>query len=315
MMMRSWLQALSGCFLAALLSSPVWGAIPPQPGTINYIEGQASAGGQTLTQKSVGATTLAARETLTTQEGRAEVLLTPGIFLRVDNHSSVQMVSPGLADTVVQLRSGRALVEVAEIRKENNVRVNIGNASAQLLKAGLYDFDANQGLIRTFDGKVGVQEDDRHVVVSGGHELRLNAGNRKLKTAKFDKKADEDDFYRWASLRSSYLAEANMDAARRYVVNGGWGPAWYGTGWYWDPWFDAYTFIPGDGIFYGPFGFGFSSPFVVYGSPFFGYPSGYGHYYRHFGPGYRPPVFARGGFSGGGGRLGEFNRGGFNAGP
>src|SRR5690242_17062003 len=206
MMMRSWLQALSGCFLAALLSSPVWGAIPPQPGTINYVEGQASAGGQTLTQKSVGSTTLAAGETLTTQGGRAEVLLTPGIFLRIDNHSSVQMISPGLADTVVQLQSGRAMVEVAEIRKENNVRVNIGNASTQLLKSGLYDFDASQGLIQVFDGKALVQEDDRQVSVHGGHELSLNAANTKLRTTRFDKKAVADDFYRWASLRSSYLA-------------------------------------------------------------------------------------------------------------
>ena len=27
-----------------------------------------------------------------------------------------------------------------------------------------------------------------------------------------------DDFYRWASLRSSYLAEANVDQARRYAA-------------------------------------------------------------------------------------------------
>src|SRR5579862_4388645 len=102
-MLRLWLQAMGVCFLAAMLSSPLWGADPPRPGTINYVEGQVTAGGHAMGEKSVGSVDLAAGETLETQNGRAEILLTPGIFLRVDNHSSIQMVSPDLADTVVQL--------------------------------------------------------------------------------------------------------------------------------------------------------------------------------------------------------------------
>jgi hypothetical protein len=125
-----------------------------------------------------------------------------------------------------------------------------------------------------------------------------------LKETKFDKKASEDDFYRWASLRSSYLAEANIDAARRYLVGSG-GPGWYGTGWYWDPSFSAYTFVPAAGIFYDPFGWGFYSPWMIYGAPYVGFGYGYGGYYHRFGPGYHPPFYARGG-----GRTG-FSRGGF----
>src|SRR2546429_6629765 len=41
-------------------------------------------------------------------------------------------------------------------------------------------------------------------------------------------------------------------------------------------WFDGFTFIPGDGIFYSSFGWGFYSPWYVYGAPFYGY--GYGRY-------------------------------------
>src|SRR5215831_7102826 len=55
-------------------------------------------------------------------------------------------------------------------------------------------------------------------------------------------------------------------------------------GWWWDPWFSAFTFVPGDGIFYSPFGWGFYSPFYVYGAPGFGY--GYARYYHHFSPDY-----------------------------
>jgi hypothetical protein len=53
---------------------------------------------------------------------------------------------------------------------------------------------------------------------------------------------------------------------------------WYAPGWDWDPYFSCYTFIPGDGIFYSPFGWGFYSPFFVGYAPF-GY---YGRYYHHF---------------------------------
>lgn len=117
-----------------------------------------------------------------------------------------------------------------------------------------------------------------------------------MKAQEFNKKADEDDFYRWSSLRSSYQAEANADVAWRYAET--YSPGfWYGAGWYWDPWFDAYTFLPANGLFYSPFGWGFYSPFYVYGVPYFRY----GHYYRHFTPLYRPPagvVPRAGGFPG-----------------
>jgi len=298
-MMRSRLQALAGFFLAALICGPAWGSVPPQPGTLNYIEGHASIGSQTLSDKSVGSTTLAAGQTLATQDGRAEILLTPGIFFRLDANSSARMVNPGLADTIVALDKGRALVEVAEIRPENNVRVTASGANTQLLKAGLYDFDADRGLIRVFDGKALVQTGRKPVELNGGHELTVNAAG-KPKPRKFDKRASEDDFYRWASLRSSYLAEANVDEARTFAGGGGGyggpGLGWYGLGWYWDPWFDAYTFIPGDGVFFDPFGWGFYSPWFAYGAPYFGYGGngyggygyGYGHSVHRFGPGYRP---------------------------
>ena len=76
---------------------------------------------------------------------------------------------------------------------------------------------------------------------------------------------ETSDLYRWSSLRSAYLAEANADAAPLYVYGGA---NWYGAGWYWDPWFSAYTFIPGDGIFYSPFGWGLYSPFYAGWAPF-----------------------------------------------
>ncbi len=249
---------------------------PPVPGTLNYVEGQVSIGSQALNAKSVGATELEPGQSLTTATGKTEMLLTPGVFLRLGDHSSARMVSPSLTNTQVAIQHGEALVEVDEIRPQNDLRISEDGASTRLIKTGLYDFDADHGLVRVVEGKAVVSHDDRNVTVKGGHELALNSG-ASHKAPKFDKKAFEaTDLYRWSSLRSDYLAEANVDAARLYFVDGWYGPGWFGPGWYWDPWFAAYTFIPGDGIFFDPFGWGFYSPLWVYSAPvYFG---GYGNH-------------------------------------
>ncbi len=250
------------------------------PGSINYIEGQVSMGTQVLNSASVGTAALQAGEFLTTEKGKAEVLLTPGVFLRVGDNSSVRMITPDLADTVVELDKGHAIIEAADVHKQNNIRVIAGGATVRLLKSGLYDFDLRQNQLRVFDGKASAEVGAKRITVKSGRELELAQGSR-LTATKFKKKQyQEGGLYRWSSLRSAYLAEANVDLGDMYTSDmwGGWG----GSNWYWDPWFDSYTFLPGDGIFYSPFGWGFYSPWLAYNSPFFpffGY--GYGGYYGH----------------------------------
>ena len=296
-------KTLASFVLAAILSVPAWcsdtSANSALPGTVNYVEGQASIGDQPLNSKSIGSAELQPGQSLNTQKGKAEILLTPGVFLRVGANSSVKMISPSLTDTEIGVDKGHAMIEVAEIHPENDIRVTEGGTTTQLLKTGLYDFGRNQEL-RVFDGKASVEDGSEHSTVKGGHEVSL-ADNSVVKTQKFEKKAfEEGDLYRWSSLRSAYLAEANIDAAHIYAA-GGWGPwgtSWWGTDWYWNPWFSAYTFVPGNGIFYSPFGWGFYSPGWVYEAPFYGYRyrGGFGPYYHHFstdarnwGPGFHYP--------------------------
>jgi FecR protein len=276
--------------LAAILSAPAWAARTALPGTLNYVEGSASIGAQALDSKSIGSAELQAGQSLATEDGKAEILLTPGVYLRVGDNSSVRLISPSLIDTRVAVEKGEAMVEVDELHSENDIRITENGINTQLVKTGLYDFDANQNQLRVFDGKAVVQDGDRNVTVKGGHELALATG-AVTKPAKFDKdESKQADLYRWSSLRSSYLAEANVGAARTYVVNGWYGPGWVGAGWYWNPWFASYSFIPGDGFLYSPFGWGFYSPFWAYRAPII---VGGGYYHR-FGPGYRP-VYANAG--------------------
>ena len=93
-----WFKAFASLSMALILSAFAWGSVPNSkaalPGTLNYVEGQASIGSESLDSKSVGSAELKPGELLTTEQGKAEVLLTPGVFLRVGSNSSVRMISP-----------------------------------------------------------------------------------------------------------------------------------------------------------------------------------------------------------------------------
>lgn len=286
-------STLASMFLALVLSVPAWATRTALPGTLNYVEGNASFGTQALDSKLIGSAELQTGQSLATENGKAEMLLTPGVYLRAGDNSSVRLISPSLIDTRVAVDQGEAMVEVDELHPENDIRVMQDGASTQLVKTGLYDFDADHNQVRVFEGQAVVQEGDSKVTVKSGHQVSLNSGVVS-KAKKFDKdEYEQSDLYRWSSLRSSYLAEANVDSARTYVANGWYGPGWIGAGWYWDPWFSAYTFIPGGGFFYNPFGWGFYSPLWAYRLPFF-YGGGY---YHSFGAGYRPTYAYRGHFA------------------
>src|SRR5579884_2184399 len=226
-----------------------------RPGTINYVEGSVLLDGQPLNGKSIGAAELNAGQVLDTQNGKAEVLLTPGVFLRVNDNSEIRMENPGLTNTRVDVTHGEALLEVTMLMKENNLQIADAGTTTTVLKDGLYRFTANASpSVSVIDGKADVQEGDRKLTVKKDHELML--ADASAKPQKFDK-AQEDDLYAWSKLRSQYMAQANA-ANVQMVIAGGF--PWYGPGWYWSPWYDMYAFMPGD-AFMSPFGYAFYSPF------------------------------------------------------
>ena len=276
----------------------------PAPGTINYIEGQVALNGQALPVNSAGSALLETNQLLDTGQGKAELLLTPGVFFRLGDNSEVRMVSPGLADTRVELLKGSGMLEVTELFKENDLGVLVDGATARINKKGLYVFNADQPQVSVLDGQATVYEGDAHVTLKKGHEALL-ANGQTLKSQKLNEEAVETDpLYRWSSLRSQYEAEANINTAQTVVVNGG----WYGPGWYWNPFWGFYSFLPGDGILYSPFGYGFYSPGFVWRVPHhYHYPAATGRGFRtappvaHTAPMMAPHMGSMGGFHGGGG--------------
>jgi hypothetical protein len=293
-------------FGAMLLGGSAWAADQGRPGSINYVEGQVRLDGQMLGPNGSGSqSAVNPGQVLETQQGRAEVLLTPGVFLRLGDNTAIRLDSPALTNTRVAVLRGEAMVEVDELYKENNLQIQADGATATLVKKGVYGFTANPAKIEVFDGEAQVNTGDRHKTVKQGHEALMNGGL--LQEAKFNRDM-HDDLYMWSNLRSEYMSEASVASARSYIGNTG---GWYGGGWYWNPWFSAYSFIPGDGFLYSPFGWGFFSPGFVGYAPFYGGGYGYRGYPGrgvaavHVAPAFHSSFSGSMGFHGGGGGGGR----------
>jgi hypothetical protein len=292
--MRSLLKTIAVLGIGAL-SAPIFGQQPGRPGTVNYLEGTAYLDGRQLNPQDLGNIQMNAGDTLRTATGKAEILLTPGVFLRLDDGSSVKMISPDLTPTKVELQNGRAAVEVDQLFKQNDLEITDAGVTTHLAKEGYYEFDANHPTAMVFQGEAVVDEEDRRPEDIKQHrKLALIAGAT-VKPAKFDPHDAQDSLYNWSSLRSEYLAEANNQIAGQYAWAAGFVP-----GWYWDPYMWDYTFI-GMGPYWSPFGFGFYPPWGWYGGVWRG---GYygGRYYGRDGyaGGYGGRAYAGGGFAGGG---------------
>jgi hypothetical protein len=221
----------------------------PGPGTLNYVEGAAYLDGRPMGQEAVGNAQMAEGQVLETHEGKAEVLLNPGIFLRVGDHSAVKMISPDLTPSRVEILRGNASVEVDQLMKENVVQVVGNGVTTQLVKTGYYEFDGNNGSVRVVSGQAEVEfANGQWATVKGGHEMPLVAGE-KQKATKLQADPQEDQLMAWSKLRSQQLAEANNQLAAQYYGQG------FYPGWYWAPGF-GYTYL-GWSPFISPFGWGY----------------------------------------------------------
>ena len=306
---------LSGCATVSLAMTLIPTAfaqnvISARPGTINYVEGNVSlvrhTGDDPLNGRMDAALSLAAGESLKTTDGRAELQLTPSIFLRVGQNSRIEMISPSLIHTAIEVQRGRAEIEIDQLFEQNNLRVTMGSGSSiaqiQLVKAGLYEFDADAGVVRVFSGRAEVSTGSdvaNTIAVKGGHVFAVSGDSAKPQS--FNKKKASDDLIAWSDLRSQYVGQENAGLVQS--AGGTYGNGFNSTGY--DPGFGAYPWFPGGG-FSSPYGFGLYSSF--YGGPFgFGYP-GFGY------AGFGYPGFGYGLFGGSGYGLGGFGFGGYGYG-
>jgi len=277
------------------ISAPGQSVISAKAGVVHYTEGDVTVGtGTAATQvemKTGGRyTELKDGQELATGEGRAEILLNPGVFLRVGENSSIKMISTRLSDTRLELTRGVALVEVAEVSKDNSVTVLVKDTAVTFSKMGLVRMDVDSG-IRVYKGEAQVMAEGTPQILKEGREMQFAAGNV---VAKFDAKVG-DPLYRWANRRAEYLAMANIASAN--MARQSYGSSIYSTaagGWYYNQFYGMMTYLPGgNGMYRSPFGYIYYSPNRIQ------------RYYQSFIQ--APPSVNAGGYGGGGGSNRSWN--------
>jgi hypothetical protein len=180
-------------------------------GIIHFVEGEAFIDGKPAQWTPLRFPLLAPGQVLTTGNGRAEVLLGPGVFLRLDRHAAIRMIDGSLEDTQIQIQQGAALVEVIEIPKGNNVHVAVGPVRTSFKGIGLHRFDATSRQLRVFGGDAAVVADEAHVEASRGKLIHLD---NSLSASKFSPRR-KDDLLLWSANRSFQLYLSNLDAHAR----------------------------------------------------------------------------------------------------
>ena len=272
--------------------------ISSHSGVVQYVEGRAYLGDKPVEPKFGQFPDIKENQEFRTEEGRAEILLTPGVFLRLGENSSIRMISTRLTDTRVEVLSGSAMIEGNEIPKDNAIELIFKKDSIRVMKQGLYRLDTEPARFQVFEGEAVITDPSGQLTLKGGKQTNL-AGV--LMAENFDRKADDQDaLYRWSDRRASYVAQANVVSAsaagNSYTGSGytgsgfggygfsnlglgyggfGYNPAFLG-GWAFNPFFGMYTYMPYSGFGYSPFGYTYYSPYTVGYAPSYG-GSGYAY--------------------------------------
>jgi hypothetical protein len=283
--------------------------ISAKAGSVNYVEGAVN-----VTRKLGKSGVLLKKDNLeigdkvsTGADGKAEILLNPGSYIRLAANSEFEFVTTSLDDLKLKLTRGSAILEVFADRK---FTVGIATSDAQFyaVDSGIYRVDALSGGTSRFEvweGKARVGESNENIV-NEGRQITISGGQTIV--AKFDR-GEKDSLEIWSKTRAKELAKINSRLEQRSLqaslINSYGSNGWnlydsFGL-WVFDPRFSSFCFFP--------FAYGWSSP--------------YGHY---FGwsmwdmrmPQYiynAPNVANNNGNNTGGSGVGNNNNGGANNGP
>jgi hypothetical protein len=179
-------------------------------GVVQFSEGSVFIDDQALDQKFGSFPNVKEGSTLRTEQGRAEILLTPGVFLRVDQHSSVRMLSSALTDTKIEFLQGSVILDSTDSNSDKPATLVYKDSQICFPKPGTYRVDFEPALLQVYSGEAEVIREGKHITVDPSHLYFLSAG---LDTRKVGDGVG-DDFYQWSNSRNQAVTADNQLAAR-----------------------------------------------------------------------------------------------------
>lgn len=236
--------------------------VSAKAGGVNFIEGKVAIARKNAKSGLLlkGDNVEIGERVLTGENGKAEILLTPGSFLRLDKNSSFQFISTELEDLKLVLTHGSAIMEVFA-DEQYVVTVRTPKAAFYLVQSGIYRIDVlpdGTEQIEVWKGKAQIGDPERTVVKGG---KTANIKNGQLAVAKFDRDDDKDEFDTWSKLRAKDIAKVTAklqkNVLRDSLLNSynqrGWNMYNSFGVWVYNSPFGSYCFVP--------FGYGWSSPY------------------------------------------------------
>src|SRR5215204_166444 len=212
------------CSIVVLAQTRDKFVISAKAGGINAITGEASVHGRGESdwqQLSITDDLDAGDRVRTAFDGRVEILLNPGSYLRVGGDSEVELSDNSLSNLEVRLLRGTAIVEATGM---DGLYLNIGistpHTKLAIVRQGLYRLnvvpgDATELIVR----KGHVILSDSHTKVKGGNKVVFSATAVSVaKLTKEEKKAAEKrDVDVWSKERANTLAKANRRITDRML--------------------------------------------------------------------------------------------------
>jgi hypothetical protein len=188
--------ALVLLWASATVAQVQFRTISARAGTIAYQQGSVYVDDQRVHSTS-GAPPFQMKDgqQLHVDNGRVELQLGSGVYLRMLGPSSVRMQATQLPDTRVLVEDGSAIVEVAGMTKGAQLRILSGASITELRRDGLYRFDA--GRLRIYSGDAAVERAGIVIKAKSGQAVDLTGS---LEPVRFDLK-ELDPLQTWSSQR------------------------------------------------------------------------------------------------------------------
>ena len=237
--------------------------ISAKAGGVNYVEGSVTArrpdGTSGRIVKGDELDTGAIVET--GAAARAEILLNPGSYVRLDRSSELQIVTTDLDDLQLKVMKGSAIFEVFA---SNDFKVTVATPKSELflVESGVYRVDVDSAGVARLEVWRGKAEtsDDADATLKKGRSATLDGGD--VSVAKFDR-GSRDEFEAWSRDRAELIAKANKKLEAKLLgtslLNGfradAW-DCWQSVGlWVYSRRYGVYSFVP--------FGYGWRSPYGI----------------------------------------------------
>src|SRR5215204_2231203 len=210
------------CSIVVLAQTRDKFVISAKAGGINAITGEASVHGRGESdwqQLSITDDLDAGDRVRTAYDGRVEILLNPGSYLRVAGNSEVELLDNTLANLEVRLLRGTAIVEATGADGlELNISISTPHTRLAIVRQGLYRLnvvpeDATELIVRK--GRVILS--DSHTKVKGGNKVVFSATNVSVAKLTDEEKKSKEEVELWSKERAETLAKANRKISDRML--------------------------------------------------------------------------------------------------